>query len=77
MFKLTEEQKQILMELLDEPETAVGASLMSQNSFYVLKAINDEIKADGLDWQYELNPKGARLQKLYEELYAEYPPQKP
>lgn len=70
MFVITQEQIREFEKLIDEPWTYLGASMSSQKPDFVLKAINDEIKANGNDWQYELNEKGRKLQKLYEEIYA-------
>ncbi len=77
MFVITPEQTRALEKLLDEPWQAIGASMSTQKPDFVLKAINDEIKANGNDWQYELNEKGRELQRLYEEIYAaSYPNEK-
>ena len=70
-MKLTQEQIETIQELIDEADVYIGASLQTNNPNYILKAINDEIKADGVDWQYELNAKGRRLQTLYEEIFAQ------
>ena len=48
---------------------AIGASMQTSNPAFILKAINDEIKANGNDWQYELNAKGKLLQQMYEEMH--------
>lgn len=68
---LTQEQISQLSDLIDEAEVYIGASLQSNNPMYILKAINDEIKSDGVDWQYDLNSKGEKLQKLYEEIFKQ------
>lgn len=68
---LTQEQIRSLEDLLDDPQEPIGASLYKNNPVYVLKAINDQIKADGLDDEYELNDKGSRLQAMYEKIYAD------
>lgn len=70
MFNITQEQIKLLEKELDEPWQAIGASMSTGDPFYVLKAINEEIKENGNDWQYELNEKGRLLQKIYEEIYA-------
>ncbi|MCF0259810.1 MAG: hypothetical protein HUJ54_08120 [Erysipelotrichaceae bacterium] len=69
MIKITEEQMGIIREYMEEGEEALGASFIRNTPFYILKAINDEIKATGLTWQYDLNERGEVLQKLYEEIY--------
>ena len=70
-MKLTKEQTAAIQEMVDEADVYIGASLQTNNPNYILKAINDEIKANGVDWQYELNAKGRRLQTLYEEIFAQ------
>lgn len=70
-MKLTKEQTEAIQEMVDEADVYIGASLQTNNPNYILKAINDEIKANGVDWQYELNAKGRRLQTLYEEIFAQ------
>lgn len=69
-MKLSDLHKEQLELLLDEPYTAIGASLSSGNPVYLLKAIDSQIKADGLDDFYDLNAKGEQLQMLYEAIYA-------
>ncbi|MCF0258907.1 MAG: hypothetical protein HUJ54_03510 [Erysipelotrichaceae bacterium] len=69
MIQITEQQMEIIREYMEEGEEALGASLIRSTPFYILKAINDEIKATGLTWQYDLNERGEILQKLYEEIY--------
>ena len=68
---LTEEQKDQLRQYVDEADVYIDAAVQTNNPKYVLKAINDEIKANGVDWQYELNEKGRKLQKLYEDIFAQ------
>ena len=70
-MKLTQKQIDQLHEYIDEADVYIGASLQSNNPNYVLKAINDEIKANGVDWQYELNAKGKVLQNLYEDIFEQ------
>lgn len=70
-MNLTQNQIRELETLLDDPQEPIGASLYKNNPFFVLKAINDQIKADGLDDAYELNAKGQKLQSLYETIYRE------
>jgi hypothetical protein len=70
MKPLTQEQIDLLQENLEDAWNYIGASQSSGNPFYILKGINDQIKADGLDWQYELNEKGRLLQEIYEQIYA-------
>lgn len=70
MITITNEQIAILEQELDEPWQAIGASMQTSNPAFILKAINDEINANGNDWQYELNAKGKLLQQMYEEIYA-------
>ncbi len=70
-MKITEEQIRELESLLDDPWAAIGPSMAKNNPFFVLKAINSEQKASGYDDYYDLNEKGRRLQKLYEEIYAQ------
>lgn len=69
-MELNSEQIAKIADLVEDGWMSIGASQSSGKIFYVLKAINDEIKATGLDWQYELNEKGRKLQDLYEEIYA-------
>lgn len=68
-MELKNEWIQILNEELEDALTYIGAAQVSQNINYVLKALDDEIKNNGVDWQYDLTPRGAKLQKLYEEIY--------
>lgn len=70
-MKLSEIQKDVLRQYVDEADVYIDAAVQTHNPKYVLKAINDEIKVDGVDWQYELNEKGRILQKLYEEIFAQ------
>ena len=70
-MELTQKQLELLQEHIDEAHVYIDASLQTNNPNYVLKAINDEIKANGVDWQYELNAKGQILQNLYEEIYQQ------
>ena len=67
---ITAEERQLFLDNVEDGMTFLGASLASDNPFYMLKAINDQIKYDGLDWPYDLNAKGCVLQQLYEDLYA-------
>ena len=69
MIIITDEQMNVIKELMEEGDGALGASFMRNTPFYILKAINEEIKVTGLDWQYDLNERGEKLQKLYEEIY--------
>lgn len=68
-MELKKEWIQILSEELEDAVTYIGAAQVSQNINYVLKALDDEIKNNGVDWQYDLTSRGAKLQKLYEEIY--------
>ena len=70
-MKVTQTQIQIFEECIDEAEVYLAASQQTNDVKYMLKAINDEIKANGVDWQYELNEHGKKLQKLYEEIYEQ------
>ena len=70
-MKITQTQIQIFEEYIDEAEVYLSASQQTNNVKYMLKAINDEIKTSGVDWQYELNERGKILQKLYEEIYEQ------
>lgn len=70
-MELTKTQLDLLHEHIDEADVYIEASLQTNNPNYVLKAINDEIKANGVDWQYELNQKGKILQNLYEEIFQQ------
>lgn len=66
---LEQEQIKQIEKLVDEAWTYIEASMQSGDISYVLKGINDEIKASGLDHNYDLNAKGQQLQNLYEALY--------
>lgn len=68
-MKLSQEQILQLEELLDEPWAAIGPAMAKNMPFFVLKAINDQIRTDGLDDFYDLDEKGSRLQALYEAIY--------
>ena len=70
-MEFSKRQLDLLQEHIDEAQVYIDASLQTSNPNYVLKAINDEIKANGVDWQYELNAKGKILQNLYEEIFQQ------
>lgn len=69
-MNITQEQIRQLEQLLDEPWAAIGPSMAKDTPFFILKAINDQIKTDGLDDFYDLDAKGRQLQALYEAIYA-------
>lgn len=69
-MNLTQEQIHIMEEEIEDAWTYIGASMSSGKAFYVLKGINDEIKNNGYDWNYDLTPRGQKLQNLYEAIYA-------
>lgn len=68
-MQLEQQQIQALESLLDDAQAVIGASLYKNAPAILLKAINDEIRAEGLDEQYDLNAKGEKLQALYEQIY--------
>lgn len=70
-MELTPEQIRKLETLLDDPWSAIGPSMARNNPFFVLKAINDQMKQDGYDDFYELNARGEALGDLYEEIYKQ------
>lgn len=68
-MNLQPEQISALEELLEEAWSAIGPAMAKNKPNILLKAINDEIRHDGLDPYYDLNAKGERLQALYEAIY--------
>lgn len=70
-MKLTDEQIHELEALLDDAWAAIGPSMSKNNPFFILKAIISEQKAEGYDDFFDLNEKGRKLQRLYEEIYQQ------
>lgn len=67
MLKITDSQKQLLLEHLP----TAAQCIKNDNIDQLLEDLDDKITEVGFDADYELNELGLKLQQLYDQLYSQ------
>lgn len=67
MLKITDSQKQLLLEHLHSAAQCIEDNNIDQ----LLEDLDDKITEVGFDADYELNELGLELQQLYDQLYSQ------
>lgn len=65
MLKINDDQRVLLLEYLPQAKQYIEDDDINQ----LLLDLDDKITEVGFDFNYDLNDKGLKLQKLYDELY--------
>ena len=67
MLKITDRQKQLLLEHLPAAAQCIEDNDIDQ----LLEDLDDKITEVGFDADYELNEIGLKLQQLYDQIYSQ------